>query len=585
MNTNADMLFEVSWEITNKCGGIYTVITSKSNLMKKYYTSYFTIGPLFDKLPIDFTKEDTPSELSQIFAELSNQGIRCVYGTWNISGTPKTILVDARASYSNLDNVKKTLWDLYGVDTLNCAYDFNEPMLWSWAVGILLQKIGERNQGKKIVAHLHEWLAGFALLYLKMVKSSIRTVFTTHATMLGRTIVQNNEKLYEIMKFINPIEKARSLGIIDKFSTEKACALNSTIFTTVSDFTADECELFFGRKPDVLPNGLSVDEFPNFEQASFNHIVAKQKLKKIVKSYFYPYYLFDLDNTSFFYFGGRYEFLTKGLNVLPIALGKLNNYLKHSSSNKTIVVFLFVAMRSKGIKREVLENKNNFKEINDFLETVSKSIGDKLLHACMEGKEPENLLLTDEENILKIKSFKLKREGLPPLCTHTLPYDENNDALLNELRKNDLFNRAEDKVKVLMVPEYVDGSDGLFDMPYYNIINACHLGLFPSYYEPWGYTPLESMAMGVPAITTDQSGFGKFISGKLTSSHNGVFLYQWQRNLADTANAIFELMKNYALLETHARVACKMNAHKLTSVADWNNLIVNYIKAHNKALE
>lgn len=579
------MLFEVSWEITNKCGGIYTVISSKAKIMTQIYNSYFAVGPLFDNLPIDFTQENIPPHFEPIVKYLNSLGIRCVYGTWNIHGIPKTFLIDGRRLNHKLDEIKTLLWEKYQVDSLACSHDFNEPLIWSWTVGIFLEQVGKTFENKKIVGHFHEWLSGFALLYLKNQQSSVRSVFTTHATMLGRTIASNGENLYEMLDQINPLEKAKASGIIEKFSTEKACALNSNVFTTVSDITAKECVAFFGRMPQLLPNGLLIDdEFPNFEEASFNHHILKEKLKCVARSYFFPYQIFDMNNTMFFYFGGRYEFRTKGLDVLPKALGKLNNYLKLSDSTKNVVMLFMVAMGGTSIKNEVLANKNNFQIIKNAIQNNTKKISENVITQIMSGKTLEPIVIPDEDNILKVLSYKLKKQGLPPLCSHYLPYDENQDQLIQELKRNGLLNRPEDQVKVIMVPHYLDGGDGLFDMSYYEIVNACQLGLFPSFYEPWGYTPLESVAFGVPALTTDEAGFGKFIQDKLPSSHPGVFLCGWQRTNADNVDLIFEHMRNYMSFDDHARIACKMNAHKLADSADWKHLIINYIKAHDDAL-
>ncbi len=585
MKGEADMLFEVSWETTNKCGGIYTVISSKAKLMTEIYDEYFSVGPLFDKLPIDFTQENIPSNFEPIINELSEEGIKCIYGLWNIPGAPKTFLIDGRRLNSQLDKIKTSLWEKYGIDSLTCSHDFNEPLIWSWAVGIFLEKVGNVFPNKKIVGHFHEWLSGFSLLHLKNVNSSVKSVFTTHATMLGRTIASNGENLYDSLNQINPEKKSKEMNISEKFTTEKACALNSDVFTTVSNITANECNAFFGRMPQILPNGLLIDdEFPNFEEASYNHHNLKKKLKNVCKGYFFPYQIFDLDNTMFFYFSGRYEFMTKGLNTLPRALGKLNNYLKLSDSDKTVVMLFLVAMNNTTIKNEVLENKNNFQILKNIIDSTFDKIIDKAINQIMSGNSMSSMNIPKEETILKLFSYKMKKTGLPPLCSHFLPYDENEDNLIKELKRNNLLNRPEDQVKVIMVPYYLDGSDGLFDMSYYDIVNACHLGLFPSYYEPWGYTPLESVAFGVPALTTDEAGFGKFVEDKLPPSHPGIFLCGWQRTNADNADLIFEHMRNYISFDAHARIACKMNAHKLSGTADWKNLIVNYIKAHNDAL-
>ena len=191
----AEMLFEVSYEVCNKVGGIYTVLTSKAALMKEKYKEYTTIGPYYaEKANVGLEQLPVPQELAKIFEELKSEGIECIYGKWQVPGEPNTILIDFRNVVGQADSIKKELWDNFSVDTLFGSGDFIEPMIWAWSVGRLLEKVGQNNSSKKIVAHFHEWLAGIALLYLKMKESSVKTVFTTHATMLGRAIAGSGEE-------------------------------------------------------------------------------------------------------------------------------------------------------------------------------------------------------------------------------------------------------------------------------------------------------------------------------------------------------------------------------------------------------
>lgn len=584
MKANADMLFEVSWEITNKCGGIYTVVSSKAQIMQSYYDSYFCIGPLFDNLPNEFHKETIPDAFASVVHQLSLEGIRIEYGTWAIKGSPKTFLIDARAIESKANEIKGKLWDKFQVDTINSAGDFVPPMVWSYAVGMFLETVSKVFSNKQIVSQLHEWLSGFALLYLKEKNSSVATVFTTHATMLGRTLAQNNFPIYESLDTINPEEEAKKYGVMDKFSTERACALNSDVFTTVSDITAVEANSIFGRRPDVLPNGLMLSQFPNFETASIDHLKAKKRLQDVARGYFFPYYQFDLNKTLFYYFGGRYEFGNKGMDISVSALGKLNENLKNKGSSKTIVMFYFIAMDSGDVKRDVLENKDAMSSLKSATYSVSHHLASDIIDIAMRKGNISEISENPELKNLFQKASHVKRQGNPPICSHMLPYDENADSLISACKKAGLNNNKEDRVKVIMVPSYLGGSDNLIDLPYYQAVSGCHLGIFSSYYEPWGYTPMESMAMGVPAITTSVSGFGKFMKDKLATSHSGLFVIPWEQDREIVTTKMFEVLKTYQSFDVHARVACKMNSHRLAKFADWTSFVLYYIKAHNKAL-
>jgi len=340
IETKADIVFEASWEVTNKCGGIYTVITSKVPLMQANYDTYLLLGPLFDEVPTDFLLKTPPAPFAAIFSELASQGIRCEYGRWDIPGRPTTILIDARQILNYSNEIKGDLWRKYGVDSLYSANDFNEPLAWAWGVGKFLELAEDQFSNKKLVGHFHEWLAGFALLYLKTVQSTIATVFTTHATMLGRTISSRGTNVLRLLDGINPEDEAKRLGVMDKFSTERACAHNADVFTTVSETTAQEAEKIFGIKPDVLPNGLAIDTFPPFDDATIRHRKYKGKLSRFVMSHFFPYQSFDLSHTLFLFASGRYEFVNKGLDVSIEALAKLNEELKAEASKKTVVIFL-----------------------------------------------------------------------------------------------------------------------------------------------------------------------------------------------------------------------------------------------------
>ncbi|MDD5086772.1 MAG: hypothetical protein PHV16_03375 [Candidatus Nanoarchaeia archaeon] len=318
MEKHADYLFEVSWETCNKVGGIYTVVKSKASYMMDYYKeNYFCVGPYFpDKVAGEFQEKVPPENIKNVFEKLKKEGISCHYGVWLIKGEPKTILVDfSDFTYKN-NEIKTSLWQDFNIDSLNTQYyDYDEPVIWSYAVGLMINELSKQ-LNKKIVAQFHEWMSGPGILCLKQNNSNVSTVFTTHATILGRTMSFANEDLYSLLDKIDPEKKAREYNIQAKYLTEKQSALNSDVFTTVSEITAIEAKHLLGRNPDIiLPNGLNIKKFPTFEEASIKHQLFREKIREFIMFYFFPYYSFDLENTLFYFLCGRYEFRAKGIDV------------------------------------------------------------------------------------------------------------------------------------------------------------------------------------------------------------------------------------------------------------------------------
>ncbi|MBW2970659.1 glycogen/starch synthase, partial [Candidatus Woesearchaeota archaeon] len=352
-NPKAEFLFEVSWEICNKVGGIHTVVKSKVHPILNYYgEKYFVIGPYFvDKASDEFQELLPPPQLKEIFKTLSQEGIYCHYGTWIVPGEPKAILVDYSNYQKEGNRIKGELWQNFQIDSLNSSFhDFDQPIIWAYAVGRLLQLIVEFG-GAKVVAQFHEWLSGAALLYLKSRNVRIATVFTTHATMLGRTMTGNNLELYSVINKIDPNEEAYKLGIQSKHQMETQCAQNADVFTTVSEITGIEAEALLKKKPDVLlPNGLNLEKFPTIEEITIKHRQLRDKMHEFIMYYFFPYYKFDLDEAFFYFIAGRYEFHDKGIDLFIDALGSLNERLKKEESNKTVIAFFWIPANFRGIK-------------------------------------------------------------------------------------------------------------------------------------------------------------------------------------------------------------------------------------------
>ena len=289
----ADFLFELSWEVCNKVGGIFTVVKSKAAQMVKYYDqNYYLVGPYFaDRAKGIFEEGAAPQELKGIFDNLNKEGIKCHYGKWLIEGEPKTILIDFADFHNKKDDIKKQLWETDKIDSLKSDFDFDEPMIWSWAAGKMIEQFIAANKGKKIVGHFHEWLCGAGLLYLKKQKVKAGLVFTTHATRLGRTLASANLPLYDMLKKIDADKEAYNHNVYFKHQIEKAAAHQSHVFTTVSEITAIEAEALLGRKPEVLVfNGLDINKFPTFEEIAIKHRLQRDRMREFILYYLAPYY-------------------------------------------------------------------------------------------------------------------------------------------------------------------------------------------------------------------------------------------------------------------------------------------------------
>jgi len=593
----AELVFEVSWEVCNKVGGIWTVISSKANQIKKYYgNNYICVGPFFaDKLAGQFEENPTPEDCKDVCKELTEKGIVLHFGKWLIKGEPKTILVDYTNFRFNTDQIKKELWESFQVDSLysNNA-EYNEPLVWSYACGIAIEKLAKL-YNKKAVAQFHEWLAGAGLLYLRKNDIPVGTVFTTHATVMGRALASANVDLFYKpeggercnLELIDIDKKSYEFHTEGKHLIEKASANNADVFTTVSEITGMEAGYVLKRKPDkLLSNGLDIDKFPTFEEASIEHRRHRGMIREFMIYYFFPYYQFDIKNTLFFFLAGRYEFRDKGIDVYIQALARLNDRLKLEKSDKTIVAFIWVPAGVKGINQDILENRTLFNDIKDGLDEEMDNIHKNILYDIVSRKKiVEGTVLSKnfiEET--KKKVMKFKKKGIPPIVTHDLL--NYGDTIVEHLLKSGLDNMDDDRVKMIFYPIYLTGADGLLDLTYYEAMQGGHLGVFPSFYEPWGYTPLEAAALGVSSVTTDLAGFGRYILRKKERKYPGIFvLKRMDRTDEQIINDLTNFMYKFTKFSKQERAKNKIEAKKIAGFADWKHLVMNYIDSHNLAFE
>ncbi|MDU1903738.1 MAG: alpha-glucan family phosphorylase [Dysgonomonas sp.] len=531
-----DYLFEVSWEVCNKVGGIHTVIASKVPTMKRVLKKpHIMIGPDVvkeDEQNPEFTED--PMLMKAWKVKAANDGLRIRIGHWNVPEEPTAILIDFTSFFSKKDEIFKELWEKYKLDSISGQWDYIEPALFGYAAGKVIESYVKYHctPSDKVIAQFHEWMTGTGLLYLKSTTPQVGCAFTTHATVLGRSIAGNNLPLYDNLKNYNPDTIALNFGVIAKQSLEKTAAQEADVFTTVSDITAKECEQFLGKSVDIVtPNGFQ-DFIENYPAA-----IKDKDGRKLLKQVAEGILARPIDNNALFIgTSGRYEFKNKGIDVFIEALGRLN---KSEDLNREVVGFILVPAGHHGPSPHLLQN------------------------------------LKDKKNATPLAN---------PYLSHELN-DEQYDPVLNTVKKNELFNSINDKVKIFFVPSYLNGNDGVFNVPYYTLLSGLDLSLFPSYYEPWGYTPLESVAFKVPTITTTLAGFGLWVKTHHDEERPGIAVI----NRTDTNDdGVIRKIQSHIL--RHAQnneeqvEKAKQNAYEVSKIALWDNLISYYMQAYSTAL-
>ena len=577
--TESDHFIEVSFEAANKVGGIYQVLKSKSAKMKDFYGDNYTTIGFYDEESAreEFASRENPHK--EIFEELEQEGIKCRYGVWNIQSTPNCILVDISEMEKSANEIKEEMWKNHGIDSMKAGNDFDEPVKWSYAVGKLVQKLEAKQNGGTVV-QLHEWLSSPA-----MFQFDAPTVFTTHATVLGRALSNSDFDLLGAVEEGNIDDSlAEEYGVKAKHQLEKAAAENSDAFTTVSKTTGREATAVLDTEPDqILPNGFNVEAYPSLEELSYNHTKKKEEMKEFLSAYFEPYYDVKLEqDPRILFISGRYEYHNKGVDILIDALSKLNE-----KEGDDFFVFIFVPSDTKGPKPEVLDNMSLYDELKDHVDEILPDIRQKILSSVAgdqnPSKEIQNLLESNTLGSLR-RNFHGKK-GSPPVSAFDLNYPD--DEIMNGLWEAGLTNDEDDRVKVVFYPTYLSVGDKLLSMSYNDAIVASSAGIFPSYYEPWGYTPVETAANGALSITTDLAGFGQFLQEKTSQEERkGIkVLSRRERNDKEASDELADMIGDiidYSKTEITER---KHNARKLAQMTSWEKLGNNYKKAHNKAVK
>ena len=533
-------IFEVSWEVCNKVGGIYTVITSKAPVLQPdYHDRLLFIGPDVWKGSTEHPDFAEDRNLLRAWREQAlADGLKIRVGRWNIPGKPMAILVDFTPYFSQKNEIFADLWIKYKLDSLTGQWDYIEPALFGYAAGLVIESYHQFYiaAGEHCVAQFHEWMTGTGALYLHDHLPEVGTIFTTHATVIGRCIAGNGLPLYEPIATYNGDQKAREFNVVAKQSLEKIAAQTADAFTTVSEITAVECAQFLEKNVDlVTPNGFDDAFVPSNDVFAERRQAARKQLLAVAAAVCNEP---DLPKDSLIVAtSGRYEFRNKGIDLYLQSLLTLNEHSQDLA--RPVVAFVMVPAGNSGVKKEVL---------------------DRLQHGSWQEDNP------------------------PSVLTHNL-YDPDNDPVLRTLTAANFQNSPSNKVKIVFVPTYLNGADGLFNCPYYDLLIGCDLTVFPSYYEPWGYTPLESLAFAVPTITTSLAGFGRWVQHKLAGEIAGIkVVHRTDTNEAQVVSEMMQHITEFTQKTEQELYIARETARNISRIALWKNLVANYFDAYQIAL-
>jgi glycogen synthase len=594
---NSTYLLEVAWEVCNQVGGIYTVIQSKvPNVLEKWRKEdYVMLGPYFEKKAAsNFEPVYDPADpMAQAVEEMNTMGFKVYYGQWLIAGRPRVILFDPASSFPNLAEIKYFLWENHKIPT-PAQDEMTDQVV---AFGHLVHQFfilfaSKYARGKKMIAHFHEWMAGTPIPNMRRDKLPVKIVFTTHATLLGRYLAMNDPGFYDNLPNYNWSYEADHFFVRHIVEIERAAAHGAHVFTTVSEITVPECIVFLGRKPDVvLPNGLGIDRFEAMHEFQNLHRFYKEKINEFVMGHFFQSYSFNLDKTLYFFTSGRFEYNNKGYDLTLEALNRLNRKMKQAKLDVTVVTFIITRNPYTSINADVLQSKALMEEIQRNCEQLQENLSHKMFYSITSNEKgfamPDLNKLLDDYMVLTLRtnyqSWRTKR--LPSIVTHNL-INEHADPIVNYLNYNGLMNLPQDKVKVVYHPDFVATSNPLFRMEYYQFIRGCHMGIFPSYYEPWGYTPLECIASGIPSVTSDLSGFGSFVESAIPDSDkSGIYvLKRKHKTFIESAENLADILFEFVKMNRRDRIMQRNKVEASSVLFDWSKLGKFYDKAYGLAI-
>ncbi|MCD7970004.1 MAG: alpha-glucan family phosphorylase [Alistipes sp.] len=530
-----DYLFEVSWEICNKVGGIHTVIATKALSVLETIgpERYILVGPDVNREEPNMEFEEDPELFKAWRQHVYNEGIRIKVGRWKIKGSPIAVLVDFSSFFATKDDVLKFLWETYRVDSISGQWDYIEPVLFGYAAGKVIESFIDSfcSSTDRVVAHFHEWMTGSGGLYLQKYSPYTATVFTTHATILGRSLAGNGQPLYGNLTRFIPDEFARQYNIVAKHSLERTSAADFDCFATVSDLTARECKYLLAKEVDIVtPNGFEDDIVWKGQELEAKRKEARELMIRVAEACLGFKYEKDplIVGTS-----GRYEFKNKGLDVLVESLKKV----AHENPERPVLAYITVPAGNNGPRRDLKAH------------------------------------LADPSQPIDRTLYK-----------HTTHYLAGWDPIV-EAMKGSILTLPDSQVQVIFVPSYLNGSDGIFDKQYYELLVGMDITVFASYYEPWGYTPLESVAFWVPTVTTTLAGYGLWVD-RHNAGHNGIdVIERTDDNDGYVIDSIASEIMRYAAMSEKQYRQARESAFEISKSALWKNLIEHYWKAYSIAID
>lgn len=494
-----DYIFETSWEVCNRVGGIYAVLSTRAASMQaEHPDKVFFFGPDFGDHSDIYFKEDK-SLLEKWRVESGELDIPVRVGRWNVPGQPIAILLKFDALWPKKDEIYAWAWNKFQVQSHAAYGDYDESCLFGYAAGMVMESLYERLnatslKGKRpnFCAHANEWQTAFSIFYLRDHCPQIATLFTTHATGIGRSIAGNGKPLYDCFEAFNGDQMAQELNMVSKHSVEKQAAHWSDCFTTVSYITARECAQLLDKKVDIeTPNGFESTFVPEEDEFDAKRKESREDLRRVAGELLggvVP------QNALLVGISGRLEWKNKGVDVFAEALDKLAQKIYHSDQpEREVVAFVMIPYLDRAPSRK-------------------------------------------------------------------------------------------GKVSAVFVPYYLDGHDPLFGKTYYDLLMGLDITVFPSYYEPWGYTPLESCAFHVPTITTSLAGFGEWASRQ--KQPNGVTVIERNdSNFDEVAEKIADTLLNFDRLSKEEKAKVRKCAAALAKKADWKHFFKYYRKAYEIALK
>ncbi len=445
------------------------------------------------------------------------------------------ILVDFTTFFPRKNEILAEFWEDYQLDSISGGWDYLEPVMFGYGAAKVIENFYEYHftSRERIIAHFHEWMTGAGILYLEKYMPQAGTVFTTHATILGRSIASNGKFLYDHLEKLDADALARSYNITSKYSLEKLSAQVADCFATVSEITARECKYLLQKEPDkITPNGFDPSIVPLPDRMVVERTRARKLFFKVAEALLgYPV---PVDSILLLN-SGRYEFRNKGIDLFIDSLGELNKI-----AGKPILAFIMTPGNISGPNKELLDNLQG--------NTTHEPLAHKYL-------------------------------------THYI-YHEEFDPVLRRIQEAGLKNETGDRVRIIFAPAFLNGTDGIFNLHYYKLLPGFDLTVFPSYYEPWGYTPLESAAFGIPTITTSLAGFGLWI--KSLHKKNSEAVKVISRNDSNDEDVLSEMTAYIQAFTLKKNIEIKrlsLQASDLAKTALWQEFFGYYKEAYSFALK